>query len=154
MRFPSSVRRRYERQPDGPAGFIALGDALCCFNPVYGQGMAVAAAQGRRLRELLADGPGDLAPRFFRAAAEIVDGPWALLLASDLRFPDADGSRTAEIERGYPYMDAFRAAAADDGVLATALIRVLNLLDPPSRLRDQTLRDRVERSLAASLPRD
>lgn len=152
MRFPASVRRRYEHLGDSLGGFLATGDALCSFNPVYGQGMAVAAVEAQRLLSLLRDGRENIAPRFFSAAAEVIDGPWGMMLGNDLRFPDVDGPRTPETERAREYMDAFRAAAADDTVLATALVRVLNMMDAPSRLRDPDLRERVAAKAPALRP--
>jgi 2-polyprenyl-6-methoxyphenol hydroxylase-like FAD-dependent oxidoreductase len=148
MRFPASVRRRYEFLDHFLGGFLAIGDALCCLNPVYGQGMSAAAAEAQALRGLLRDGPEDIAPRFFRAAAEIVDIPWTTVLGNDLRFPGAEGPRTPELERAGEYMEAFRAAAPDDVTLSTALVRVLNMVDPPSSLRTPDLQERVARTLA------
>jgi len=55
-RFPASLRRHYERMAL-PAGFAVMGDALCSFNPVYGQGMTVAAAQAEALETWLREGP-------------------------------------------------------------------------------------------------
>jgi 2-polyprenyl-6-methoxyphenol hydroxylase-like FAD-dependent oxidoreductase len=147
MRFSASVRRRYERLDRFLGGFLAIGDALCCLNPVYGQGMSAAAAEAQVLRALLRDGREDIARRFFQTTAEFVDIAWTTVLGNDLRWLGAEASRAPELERAGEYMDAFRAAAADDPVLSSALVRVLNMVDPPSSLRAPDLQERVADAL-------
>src|SRR6185503_15719491 len=53
--LPCSIRRHFERLESFPAGLLATGDALCRFNPVFGQGMSVAAQEAVILDRLLAE---------------------------------------------------------------------------------------------------
>ncbi|HEV2258738.1 MAG TPA: FAD-binding monooxygenase [Streptosporangiaceae bacterium] len=76
FRFPASVRHRYERLASFPAGLLVIGDAVCSFNPVYGQGMTVAAAQAMTLRGLLARSAVPDARRYFRAITAAIDVAW------------------------------------------------------------------------------
>ncbi|HEY1337262.1 MAG TPA: hypothetical protein VGF59_07115, partial [Bryobacteraceae bacterium] len=96
-RFPASIRKRYEKLSRFPAGYLVVGDAICSFNPVYGQGMSVAALEALELEECLKENPADLAARFFARARAVVDIPWSIAAGNDLRMPEAVGRRTARV---------------------------------------------------------
>lgn len=135
-RFPASVRRRYERLSRFPDGYVVIGDAICSFNPIYGQGMSVAALEALELSRAVADGTTGVALRFFKAAAVVVDTPWAIAAGSDLRIPEAVGPRSAGGTAINAYIAALRRAAQRDPALALAFFRVANLKAlPPSLLR-------------------
>ncbi|MFD9698050.1 FAD-dependent oxidoreductase [Lentzea sp. NPDC059081] len=141
MRYPASSRHRYERLSRFPEGYLVMGDALCSFNPVYGQGMTVAATEALLLRRLLAAGADRLARRFFREAALLLDAPWQLASGGDLRFePQSAVDKLVNAYRSTLYR-----SAASDPVLSKRLFRVANLLDPPSRLMGPSTVARVLR---------
>ena len=97
-RTPTSVRRHVERLKRPPAGFLALGDAICSLNPRYGQGMTSAALQARELdRALARHGPlaPELARTFYRAAARVVATPWKIAAWADFTDPRISGARPA-----------------------------------------------------------
>jgi 2-polyprenyl-6-methoxyphenol hydroxylase-like FAD-dependent oxidoreductase len=129
FRFPAAVRRRYECLHQFPDGLLVLGDAVCSFNPVYGQGMTVAANQALVLRRLLAH-HANLAPgRYFQALAKTINPPWELAVSADLALPGIPGTRTRRIRIANTYLPRLLAAASSDVALGTAFIRVLGLLD-------------------------
>jgi 2-polyprenyl-6-methoxyphenol hydroxylase-like FAD-dependent oxidoreductase len=135
MRYPASVRRRYERLRRFPEGYLVTGDALCSFNPTYGQGITVAAMEAVLLQRLLAtSGIERLAPRFFAAAAKLVDIPWSMAAGADLRFPEVEGKRPLVGRLTGAYFAQLYKAAAQDVEIGRAFIRVMNLIDPPTRM--------------------
>src|SRR5207247_5808654 len=82
--------RHYERWPQRLDGFLAVGDSVCAFNPVYGQGMTTAAVAATLLAESL-DRVGPTSPAlprtFFRAEARFLREAWSLATGADSRFP-------------------------------------------------------------------
>jgi 2-polyprenyl-6-methoxyphenol hydroxylase-like FAD-dependent oxidoreductase len=144
--MPASIRRRYEQLTDFPQRLLVLGDAVCAFDPVYGQGMTVAALEALGLRRLLRrDGAPD-ARRYFREIARIVDSPWTIAVGGDLAFPQVTGHRTAKVRMVNAYLARLHAAAAVDPTLAVAFLRVAGLVDRPESLLRP---DRVARVLRA-----
>ena len=133
FRFPASVRHRYERGHRFPAGLIAVGDAVCSFNPIYGQGMSVAALEALTLRHHLERGIEPQPRRWFRDLARLIDVPWDMSAGGDLAFPGVPGNRTLKIRLLGGYLNRLHAAAAHDATLATAFMRVAGLVaQPPS----------------------
>jgi 2-polyprenyl-6-methoxyphenol hydroxylase-like FAD-dependent oxidoreductase len=94
-------RNRYERARVWPAGLLAVGDAYCSFNPVYGQGITVAACQAVLIREALKRdrtpaGHGPMETRWLqRRVAAVADVPWSVATAEDLRHPSSAGSQSS-----------------------------------------------------------
>ena len=112
---------------------MIIGDAVCSFNPVYGQGMSSAAQQALALAAVLQEGPHDLGRRAAQAFADIAAVPWALATGSDRRYPGQAPKPLPErlLDR---YVDRLlQVAPGNDGV-ALAFMRVLHLLEPPPSL--------------------
>jgi 2-polyprenyl-6-methoxyphenol hydroxylase-like FAD-dependent oxidoreductase len=134
--------RHYEALADMPERFVVLGDAACCFNPVYGQGMTVAAIAGVVLGESLdrqrRDAGGDLTGftrRFQRALAKANGPAWLTATGEDLRFPGTEGARPGAVTRiMHWYLDRVIAVAGEDSAANLAFMRVVHMLAPPSAL--------------------
>jgi 2-polyprenyl-6-methoxyphenol hydroxylase-like FAD-dependent oxidoreductase len=134
FRFPASVRHRYEKLDRFPDGLLVMGDAVASFNPIYGQGMSVAALQALALRRHLEHGTAPRPRRWFRELARVVDVPWDIAAGGDLVFPGVQGRRTAKVRLVSAYLARLHAAAAHDADLAGAFLRVAGLVAPPGSL--------------------
>lgn len=133
-RYPANLRRRYERLTRFPGGYLVFGDALCSFNPVYGQGMTVAAQEAALLHQCLGDGDADLARRFFGLARVAIDTPWDIAVGNDLRHPQVVGPRSLKVRFINWYIGRLHMAARYDARLATVFLEVANLEAPPAKL--------------------
>jgi 2-polyprenyl-6-methoxyphenol hydroxylase-like FAD-dependent oxidoreductase len=141
--YPASTRRRYERLRRFPERFVVFGDAICGFNPIFGQGMTVAAIEATLLDETVAEGLDQIGPRFFARTTRPLDAPWSIVVGNDLRFPDARGERTLTLRLINAYLTRFLKAAAHDAVLSRAFFDVCNLTSAPEHLLSPSLLARV-----------
>jgi 2-polyprenyl-6-methoxyphenol hydroxylase-like FAD-dependent oxidoreductase len=147
-RVPVSLQRHYERLTRFPEGLLVLGDAVCCLNPVYGQGMSAAALQARALQQVLAEhgaqhGLEKIGAAFFPKVAEINSGPWALAANLDLAYPQTRGERPTGFKERAQYMAALDRLQADDMELQRLVMAVFHLARPLSALHEEPLRSRV-----------
>lgn len=129
-RFPANQRRHVERLRRFPVGWVPLGDAVCSFNPLYGQGMTVAARQARALGDEL-DRRGTVdrsfARRYFRAVGRIVDDPWQLAVGGDFAYDGTVGPKPLGTGLMGRYMDRLAVAAQHHDVVALRIKEVVAL---------------------------
>ena len=134
--------RRYHEAQRWPEGFIALGDAVCAFNPYYGQGMSVAAMSAEALGTLLAKrglGAG-FASEFQRRLARLIATPWLMATTEESRYPETSGAQFGWRTRlNLWYTDRLLARAAHDPRVMAAFVNVSQLIAPFSAV----LRPRV-----------
>ena len=134
FKYPASLRRYYEKLARFPEGFVVCGDALCSFNPIYGQGMTTGAIEAAMLDECLGDGLTGLAPRFFRRMGPQLDSPWSIAAGSDLAYPEVEGKRVPGSRMVGAYLNRLLLRSQQDITLNIAFQRVTNLIDPPAAL--------------------
>ncbi len=145
-RYPSSRWYRYDRMRRLPDGLVAVGDAVCSFNPIYAQGMTVAALEALVLRDCLAKGTNDLPGRFFRASAKPIRQAWQMAAGGDLSLPEIEGTPPLSTRLLNPYLDRILTAAESDVSVLEQFIRVAWLVDPPTRLMRPAM---IARAMAA-----
>lgn len=153
-RFASSVRRHYERMERPLEGFLAIGDALCTFNPIYAQGMSAAAKQAEILQQVLTERAAqarpasDIAACFFAKAAEFNSTPWNLAANFDFAFPQTRGIRPPGTEERARYLAALDRLQTEDSEVRLLMTQVFHLTQPLSILSQEPVRSRVLRRMA------
>lgn len=140
MRFPANRRRHYERLSRLPEGFVVVGDALCSFNPIYGQGMTMAAIEAETLKTCLQQRlrrGGDMAGfarQFQKAIAKPVSIAWMFTTSEDLRYPETEGKRPFGTGFFQWYIKRLLQATAVDARLTQSFYQVMHMLKPPVTL--------------------
>ncbi|WP_069883642.1 FAD-dependent oxidoreductase [Streptomyces luteocolor] len=135
---PGNAWRLHHKNRGWPERLIAVGDALCVFNPVYGQGLTVAALEAELLGGLLrrrrsgAGGLDGLSRAYQRGAARVIQVPWTLATSSDLMWAPGGQPLSARFAHWYN-RHVFALAVREPDVWAR-FVRVLNMTAPPSLL--------------------
>ncbi|MDQ2807151.1 MAG: FAD-dependent monooxygenase [Chloroflexota bacterium] len=141
-KLPSNLRRHYERLPRFPEGLAVLGDALCSFNPIYGQGMTTSALDAMMLdaclrqqarRQPAGDITG-LANRFRKEVAAVIANPWLMATGEDFRYPQTEGQHPPGLGLLHWYTGQIHALAAHDSRVLVQFLHVMNMLKAPTAL--------------------
>ncbi|MDB1090386.1 FAD-dependent oxidoreductase [Streptomyces sp. ACA25] len=138
FRRTADVRRRFEAPGRRPAGFLVTGDALCTVNPIYGQGMTVAALNALALRDALADRHRTpTTRRVQRALLRAAQQAWDISAGADKKMPGAMGSAAAIRAVDRPanwYLERVDRRAGGDPVVGAAFRSALSLSAPLTAL--------------------
>lgn len=99
-KFPYGQRRYYGDLPRFPKGILPVGDTNASLNPLFGQGMSVAALSAKSLSHLaestnFADTKSlkALKMEYFQSLRHIFATPWGLALGQDFRYPMTIGPK-------------------------------------------------------------
>lgn len=132
FRFPAARWLRYDRLPRMPRGLAALGDGVCSFDPLFGQGMSAAAKSVRALARHLEDDPGLDRPLLLaRRVARQLAAPWLLASSEGLRYPRIEGRRPFWMPWLQRYTHQVFLLTSTSPAVYRRILRVLNLLDEP-----------------------
>jgi 2-polyprenyl-6-methoxyphenol hydroxylase-like FAD-dependent oxidoreductase len=136
-RFAANQRRHVERLRRFPQGWVLLGDSVCSFNPIYGQGMTVAAQQAEVLAAQLDRSRSvdrTFARRYFRAAGRTLSTPWSIAVGGDFAYDQTAGPKPLGTDAFNRYLDRANVAAQHDDAVANRLTEVLALVRRPEWL--------------------
>lgn len=146
-RFPTNLRRHYERMPTLPDGLVVVGDAACSFNPIYAQGMSSGAIGASILDTCLVAqrrraGAGriaGLARLFQRDYAKFIDRCWLSSTTEDYGSAEASGERPLWATLANWYLGRIHQATWSDQATAQRFIEVMHMLRPPAALLDPAI---------------
>lgn len=135
-----------------PERLVIIGDAICALNPVYGQGMTVAAEGAILLRDMLRrekqPGLAGFTRRFYKAQEKMLRGAWQLASASDYRVPGVEvtgpggeGKRGSNLVRSY--LSEISYLMVSDPVVCLRFLEVINMLKAPTSLFHPDIASRV-----------
>jgi len=157
-RFPAHVWNHYDHLSDLPENLLVMGDALCSFNPIYGQGMTVAALEGQILGRCVSetrDSAFDVhrfQHKYFRGTSGITKAAWAMATGADLAYPQADVRRpfgSGVINR---YFEHLISLTCSDKKALMAWNQVTQMKRPMSTLFAPSIATRVLRRAVAGAP--
>jgi len=135
FRFPTTLRRHYQKLNRFPEGLLVTGDAVTCFNPVYAGGMSVAALCALTMRQHLHSGAAPIPLDYFHdLAQDAIDAPWEMTNTVDLSFPGVPGERTMKVRVGNFFLKKMQIAATRDGKVTAAYFKAAGLVARPESL--------------------
>jgi len=148
--------RHYEKLSKLPEGVVAVGDAVCTFNPVYGQGMTTAALGAIALGDCLREHPSmEGFPQFFyRRLARVNSNPWLMATGEDLRWEGTEGAKP-DLVTGlmHGYLDSVLQLGTEKPQGWEQFLKVLNMVEPPTSLfRPKMLAQVLGQAIAGSEP--
>lgn len=131
----------YDQLPRYLEGLIVLGDAVYALNPVYGQGMTVAAMGSLKLGECLqtyrAKGSlNGLPQQFQKALRQIVAGPWQMATGEDMRWPGTEGGQAIDFPTRMvqKYMNQVMVAMGHNPKVTAQFFQVQQMVAEPTTL--------------------
>jgi len=144
-KIPYGTWYRYDHMPNFPQKLIPLGEALTSFNPMYGQGMSLAAGQALSLREAVTGGlDANMSARYFEGCNRLNGVGWSVMETRDFAYDCTSGDRPADLESRWQAASAIRQLAETDSEVHTLSVRVTHLLESPSELARPEIIEKVK----------
>jgi len=154
--FPESKWKHFGLLDRFPRGLLPTGDAICCLNPVYGQGITVAVMEANTMRRLLkvnarkADPLAMLGSHFLTEVEALLEEPWAMSAIPDFIYSETRGKRPKDLDDRLQFQNALLRLTTRDADLMELLVEVRHLLKPMSMLNEPDIVHRVEAEMNAN----
>lgn len=150
-KIPRGVWYRFDKMDSFPRGVLPLGESFTSFNPMYGQGMSLAAGQALSLKRALqkcseTGSQIELSTDYFLGCKDLNEIGWSVMETRDFAYPSTEGNRPIDLAERWRMGKAIRALSEEDADVHTLSVRVTHLLESPNLLQHP---DIVVRALSA-----
>ncbi|MBP1933315.1 FAD-dependent oxidoreductase [Ammoniphilus resinae] len=140
-KVPHMTRYRWEKMSNPPQRFLFMGDSLCRFDPVFGQGMSAAAMQALQLKDCLQmewekrrSITTHFTKRYYKKMSKLIDPIWDMILIEDFRYPHVSGRKPRGLRFLQWYIRRVFRLSSEDTDIYNSFIYVMNLLRPATTL--------------------
>ena len=143
FKFPKSIRRHYEQLDSFPEGLLPIADAICHYNPLYGQGMSAASRTARALGELIAERKAKgqsiagIWRDYFPAAYQQTRAPWLLAALADFQNAGTEGDFPVEEQKTIETMMKLIGMAGEGNRDAAEILRLIQSMQAPLSTLDE-----------------
>ncbi|NRB38603.1 MAG: hypothetical protein HRU20_09070 [Pseudomonadales bacterium] len=128
----------YEKMNNLPSGLLVCGDAHCCFNPYYGQGMTIVAITAKLLADNLkkSSATEPLTPQqldklrksYYRKSFRYQWVGWTMATFEDARWPTTEGLKLRWYEKlFFKYLDTVLAVSLENDSVAKRCVEIANM---------------------------
>jgi 2-polyprenyl-6-methoxyphenol hydroxylase-like FAD-dependent oxidoreductase len=135
-RFPALRRYHFDKMKQFPAGLLVIGDSICRIDPVFAQGMSIAAMEAVVLRKMLKSSrtKEKLTNDFHRKISKIIEIPWLIALTEDFRFQHTSGKKPFGLSILQMYVKNVVLACSHNEKVYSQFMNVLHLKAHPVSL--------------------
>jgi 2-polyprenyl-6-methoxyphenol hydroxylase-like FAD-dependent oxidoreductase len=131
----------YDKLSKLPSGLILMGDAVCAFNPIYGQGMTTAALGTLTLDKCLHQelhhnsSLKNLTQHFQKQLAKVNYTPWLMATGEDFRWSTTVGGQPDRMTRFmHRYMNQVQQLSVESMNVRFSFSQVAHMIKPPTAL--------------------
>ena len=142
-RNTKSRLRHFHKMKKKPLGFISIGDSVCAFNPVYGQGMTVSAISAKVLDFCFkhhAHNQRQFVKSFYKKISKVNFAPWLIASSEDRRIIAHTTKTNWHTKRIHSFLDRVLYTATQKPEVHHSFLQILHMSQPLSSLaKIQTL---------------
>ncbi len=139
-RGTQNIWRHYEKIPDYPNGLLVMGDALCAFNPLHGQGLTLIARSAQLLDTRLVQGKNlsyssKWAQTIYRKLNKVFLSAWMFAVSEDMRWPETVGRKVDwKLKLAYRFTDRLLLTSQHSKYITQTCLSVANMVRSPLSL--------------------